>query len=574
MIPTESNDCMRQPLQVIEGIMAKAVPDTSQTQEQEIVTYFREVFKIRSEYHKIVSLNATDPFQVTPRTLVRFRCMVQDPGFGNEMYIKWLPVGNRTGQEHQFQFHKFTDHISPDTPTSEVDCHTPDNIYAEKQLCYCVTVPGENSWVGVHDTKDDPTTSVAAIPSTESRQAFLSKKHIHGLAPFRAAVVKFYDLESVPKVGQIIEVVGIFEWAYHSEENGADVQLPCVHTIFHDIQQAHSLVKNVLTPVNSVLDSIRETLMQHLSEALGGDTLAATYSFLTMLASVHHVQTLPVGKFSVNLCNFSTFNADSQAESAVSNTPSSLPRVLARLYSLVMNCQPFSVYLPLALSDLNTKPFYPQGEDHLYAGALQLADHTYLLVDETAMGDGQLQERGIRNIQCLAQVMTDQKLAYAFPYQSVEFTTNLKFLVVSEGKSFLPCDCVVPLSPEAVERLTQDWGDVPEEATTSSDDILVALSSLDLVQVRQYLSTCQATEYTIPPAVAEMVQTSYVEERRKNAGDGVNQAELSFRLTLAKLLTISQGKCELTQDVWELAGTLEKERRARLDTFEKSKRRQ
>ncbi|KAJ1966261.1 hypothetical protein IWQ62_002475 [Dispira parvispora] len=574
MIPTESNNCMRQPLQVIEDIMAKATPDTSQSQEQEIVTYFREVFKIRSEYHKILSLNATDPFQITPRTLVRFRCMVQDPGFGNEMYIKWLPVGNRTDQEHQFQFHKFTDHISPDTETSEVDCHTPHNVYAEKQLCYCIAVPGENSWVGAHDTKGNSMPSDAVIPSTESHQAFLSKKHIHGPTPFRAAVIKFYDLESVPKAGQIIEVVGIFEWAFHSEENGTDIQLPCIHAIFHDVQQSDALVKDVAPQAAPALDNLRETLMQHLSEALGGDTLAATYSFLTMLASVHHVQTLPVGKFSVNLCNAPTPDPDNQADSATPNAPPSPPRALARLYRLVMNCQPFTVYLPLALGDLNTKPFYPQGEEHLYTGALQLADHTYLLVDETAMGNGQLQERGIRNIQCLAQVMTDQKLAYAFPYQSVEFATNLKFLVVSEGKSFLPCDCVVPLSPEAVERLAQGGDALSGEITTSPDSVCVAQSSLDVAQIRQYLSTCQAIEYTIPPAVAEMVQTSYVEERRKNAGDGVNQAELSFRLTLAKLLTISQGKCELTQDTWELAGTLEKERRVRLDAFEKSKRRQ
>lgn len=45
---------------------------------------------------------------------------------------------------------------------------------------------------------------------------------------------------------------------------------------------------------------------------------------------------------------------------------------------------------------------------------------------------------GVRNLRHLATAITQQKLAYEFPYSSFELDTDLSFVLLSEGKAILP----------------------------------------------------------------------------------------------------------------------------------------
>ena len=45
---------------------------------------------------------------------------------------------------------------------------------------------------------------------------------------------------------------------------------------------------------------------------------------------------------------------------------------------------------------------------------------------------------GVRNLRHLATAITQQKLAYEFPYSSFELDTDLNFVLLSEGKAILP----------------------------------------------------------------------------------------------------------------------------------------
>lgn len=44
----------------------------------------------------------------------------------------------------------------------------------------------------------------------------------------------------------------------------------------------------------------------------------------------------------------------------------------------------------------------------------------------------------MRNLRHLATAITQQKLAYEFPYSSFELDTDLNFVLLSEGKAILP----------------------------------------------------------------------------------------------------------------------------------------
>ena len=95
--------------------------------------------------------------------------------------------------------------------------------------------------------------------------------------------------------------------------------------------------------------------------------------------------------------------------------------------------------LNFTIPSLNAQVYSPFSEsENLNSGRLQLAPGTVILVDETQLGEGQLKNRGVRNVQSLARVIKDQILGYRFPYHEFEFHTDLKVLIVSKGKSLLP----------------------------------------------------------------------------------------------------------------------------------------
>ena len=91
-----------------------------------------------------------------------------------------------------------------------------------------------------------------------------------------------------------------------------------------------------------------------------------------------------LGKFSLNLHNMTGHD--------------NLPRRLATILSLITSA---SHFLPLSREHLDTTSFLPKKDfeaNRLVSGMLQLAKGTHLIVDETAMTDGQL----------TAQVKVDQ----------------------------------------------------------------------------------------------------------------------------------------------------------------------
>jgi hypothetical protein len=81
---------------------------------------------------------------------------------------------------------------------------------------------------------------------------------------------------------------------------------------------------------------------------------------------------------------------------------------------------------------------------------LQLSAGTHLLVDETAMEPGQLQERGIKNIQALQQLIEEQTIPIDFEYSgSLKFPTDVAVVILSEGKTIFSVDAHVPFCPTA-----------------------------------------------------------------------------------------------------------------------------
>ncbi|KAE8226256.1 hypothetical protein CF326_g7729, partial [Tilletia indica] len=133
------------------------------------------------------------------------------------------------------------------------------------------------------------------------------------------------------------------------------------------------------------------------------------------------------------------------------------PTPLPKLSQAFRTLLPAVVDQSLALHHLNSREvkFAPRAGngssssdtgETLKAGRLQLPKGTLLLVDEVGMGDGgQLNEGGVRNLQTLSGVLRTHRLEYEYPYNRFAFETDLRVVVLSAGKSFLPVDVFLPL---------------------------------------------------------------------------------------------------------------------------------
>ncbi|GAC93586.1 hypothetical protein PHSY_001151 [Pseudozyma hubeiensis SY62] len=413
----------------------------------------------------------------------------------------------------------------------------------------------------------------SALKTSSVPQAYLAKSplpesaHVGGL-------IKLYDLDAAEKfkTTELIEVVGIFdtaglpqaEWQDTGSAAGTSsepAQVPCVHAICAAPAELDSTAPEASSSTrtdSSVLSQSAErtALIEYLAGALSGDKVAAELVLLATIARIHvRRASLCLGALTLNVSNFAAPSTSS------STSQTQLSRRLEQLLPAVVD-----VSMDLASLNDDKKPLYPKsggGGTGLEAGRLQLVNGTTIVVNEGAMGEGQLKDTGIRNIKALSSVLESHKLPYAFPYSEFEFDTDLNSIILSQGKSFLPFDIQCPLEP--VDHST----DAYSESLPQVDESQVRGWRRALSHARS-LATAKAFE--IPESVSEHIQQEFVAERKReqeeakdsHGGAGgkaegvLGQEDLLRRMALVRLLALSYGEKALSIDMWKKAVELDK----------------
>lgn len=221
---------------------------------------------------------------------------------------------------------------------------------------------------------------------------------------------------------------------------------------------------------------------------------------LCICSHTHHTTGLALGSLSLNLALPREFST-------------SLSPILSSLVPLLST---LDLSIPI-LNSPSTRLAPRNRDENLESGRLQLAPGTVVLVDMRAIGEGKLEDAGVRNLRSLATTVAQQKLEYLFPFSSFELETDLPFVLLSEGKAIIPADCVVYVRPVANFEPAQ----APDE------------DKLD--RFRDFLATFKHAEFNIPPEMSEVIQADFVERRQKSVGgEGMTQEDLLFRMTAAR----------------------------------------
>ncbi|KAJ2229037.1 hypothetical protein IWW45_006363 [Coemansia sp. RSA 485] len=537
--------------------------------------HFKQVFGEANALERI-PVYGTNNVQPKPKlgTLMRFRCMVQDPSYGEELHLSVAQLVNTATGEVRQKFSQYTDNGPILDENWEVDYVSAGNKFIEKEVAYCVSVPGQTKWAEMNTAGnlEEAMEALDICPATDEEELLTGSAEKYPLRGQKhaAALVKFYAPGNAPKVSEIVDVVGIFELGYNPREEPQqseeqDARWPCLHSIFHNTVSVESLVSGL--PMISAADEYmdrRNMCLSHLTSVLGDDSLAAHYLLLHLLSSTVVVQGTKVGKFSLNLIGYPAA-ASAKSENDVAECSGQKEPLVnggfvldnlatKRVGDALAQLVPWCVEVPFELKLLNNTSFAPNAEGgDLRAGVLQLAPSTQMVCDETCLHEGTLNERGVRNLHALQTTILDQTVTYMYPFQPIEMACNLRILVLSTGKSILHNDCDLYLAESAVQLMQKiNNGEKANEPKL--------LDPMHSEQLRQYLEMARNLEFSVPKEVSDRISEEYAQMRRRAHESNermVSQAELALAVTVARLISVSKGEAELSWDSWTEACALE-----------------
>ncbi|KAM2281270.1 hypothetical protein ACFX1S_041893 [Malus domestica] len=580
-------DCLANPLGAVRSTFEKAIasgsdPASFDGRDWGAVDLFRNFLYDDGGLSQVPILNSASIRWVQPNTLVRFRGMIQDM-LGNEFYVGAYKDGS------VWRTNKFTD-----VPQFPVDSK-PDMRLWERRMLYCTPVPGQNSWAesfnavmytsmesGTQQKEKRPRVDAEATdnmdydvsdngiegsPSTKklkenghstqqsitegtSSSMIMAPDVNSGSLP---CLIKIYDcLESDLKLNEVFEFVGVFTFDSEFKEdkdesddftNGfsEDVlvhlppnKVPRLHCFIHRKLAVHDFLPCSPTnePKPNLVKEIREALLRHLTAVLGNDGIAANFMLLHLLSMVYsRVGTVAVGKLSLNLTCLSRESA---------------PVFGTQLGLALKNLLPFTQCICLTVDYLNTASLAPRKDyetSRLITGALQLAEGSHVIFDETRLEAGILNSVGVENARLLKTLIELQKVEYDFKFYKLDMPADIQMLVLSEGKSnILPADVLLPFHPSSVAS-----AEVTAEA---------------LEAWRWYLATLRSLPHSIDSELQKVIENDLVAARQEDRTLGTQ--DFSRLLTMGRLMSMSFGETSLSLEHWQMVKELERLRRERL----------
>ncbi|CAH1758757.1 4391_t:CDS:10 [Entrophospora sp. SA101] len=526
-----TKECISKPLNVIQHFLVE-------NNNQELQKYFENKFTSKEDFKQVN--------KIPECSLVRFRAMVQNNNFDYEIYMSKFEIIDQNGNK-KTKFCKYSDEFEQDIggefhnpDTIDTSSSSSSNSFDERQLYYCVSVPGESSW-NLHEEHID--TSLEANlnlnnsddqkTSRDNRMSDDEMKKVSAKFPFPnenhvGAIVKIYESENMLKVTDVVEFIGVFNHPRNIPEDnslGVDVddptkliRVPSIHAIFY--RNLHpsgnpNLSSNIITHLTPELKvnilSIRKFLIQYISSVFNGDALVAEFVLLQLLSrtfSRHNGISL-VGKLVLNISNLPKCKVTSTEQQQHPNIKLKHDNDFAKnIATMLSSLLPKYHDLPLTLSSLNTNYYYPRSDHVLDSGVFQVSNGTWFLIDETVLDEGKLNTND-------------------------DDTANLNLF----------------------------------EGEEKDEEVLL--------KFRNFISIQRYSDYTIPENVSEYIQKDFLSQRQRQSQRSSNNDNKLFlssedfmlRMTLARLIALSFGAEELTIDLWNYTQKLDDERKLRIEQF-------
>ncbi|KAJ4493768.1 mini-chromosome maintenance replisome factor-domain-containing protein [Lentinula edodes] len=552
MVSSVPFDVLNDPQAAIQELFDQHLQSQSSIEFHSVLSnHFREIFDQEQRLELIPHLHSTyfardssDSSSTSPR-LVQFRGMVQDTSASPELYLSQLREGKYGG---------WGAHES-------MDEHIDYSNLRECTRYWVVSVPGETEWAG--QTRTDTvlaSTSKNSNRSAEHKFPLPSTVHI-------GVHTNIYSVQSDPdlKSTDIATFVGLFEAErdtlhvlFHLHENTAHKSYRVYPLTMTDTHESTSLEKG-----HRALQ--RELVKWIADESLAGDMDAAEWVLLSIISRVQsrHPPIIPA---SLTLARFPPPPAKVVPTASTSDTPDvhrlETSTGTPALYHVLSLLLPIITHVPLSLPLLNDGVFFPESkprprsgadeepEDELYSGLLQLAPSTVCLITDSSVTEGQINDRGVRNLRALQEVIRNQTLEYVFPYSVYRFETDIGCIVCTEGKksALVETHTTIPLRPAdslSTSELQKRLYKLPDELNLPPIEKLEAWRKLIGGAIaKQTIHIVNQSPSSSPPppvpvggigvsdAAAELIQEEFVQERQTEAQRSKSSVERKAQTTI------------------------------------------
>ncbi|KAK5882086.1 hypothetical protein CesoFtcFv8_020709 [Champsocephalus esox] len=541
--------------------------------EAKAVEFFKDHLKEKDAQTWVPSLNDVPLHYMKPNSLVKFRCLIQDM-FDPEFYMGAYEAVDPSTKAKVLKCGKYKDVME-----CGVDLNSKNTVTAERQTFYCVPIPGESPWVKesyASSSQARVVPSTSYVPTRQKRSyeeddddmdtqpqkqreqhtGLQSPTEHHGngeKAP--PCLVKVYAEWDGFKLNDTLEVYGILSVspalsALADEKDAASSSfldpadsmetaeeqrvhcppaslVPRIHMLYaKPLPHNNPLLPPTLEDNTAFLSStlsemaaVRAELLTYFTHILLGDALAAEYLILHLISNVYSRRDiLPLGKFSLNLSGCPTVSSYTE-----------------RLYQVIQQLVPSSFYLAMSLQNMNQMKFVPKKDyvaNRLVSGALQLAKHTSLFLDEIQLEQGQLDTTGVHNITALGNLISWQKRAARCCRRTARYTYSLRS------------------PPPSMEEYLSSLHMHPQAS--------------QLNKFRMYLSVARLLDYSISDEMTKSVEDDFV-DMRKDDPQSVSAEDLHSMLVVSRLLSLSLGLTSLCTDSWLRAKHMEVLRRSRVE---------
>ena len=296
---------------------------------------------------------------------------------------------------------------------------------SERNICIVMKPSSTNSWVNEELEVGEKTSNKRKLED--------EAENVQKSSP--SFVVKIYENFDMP-LNTVVEVVGFLLPSLKTSADEFGVQaeaLPdfTIHAVtIRELPHNNPLLTDLMVKDESYsFKDIQQDLLKLLTDFMFGDKVAAQYLLCHLISNVYaRVSGEVLGKFSLNL----TFGA----------VPKELHSDhIKKIYNLLEILLPDSSYFPLTIENFNETSFVPKKDytkNHLQTGVLQLPKHAHLVLDETKLENGKLEQSGCLAVGDLSELIRSQQISYDFGFYKLPFQTNIPVLIFSEGKSLLP----------------------------------------------------------------------------------------------------------------------------------------
>ncbi|OAD57260.1 Mini-chromosome maintenance complex-binding protein, partial [Eufriesea mexicana] len=525
------------------------------------------------------------------RQLVRFKGMIQDM-HDPEYYLQLYEVKNTETEICELKCGMYTDSAEC-LPNEMVLLESENNQSSERQTCIVISIPGLNDWAKetygqshlgmkvINNLKrnlDESNSKIInnlesdrkkgkifsidddkKIDTMTSQQCLFSKEYILNfpipMDDGRACIVKIYEDISL-KLNQVIEIIGFISLnpflnaLHYSDETMTQPEIivhhpptslvPRLHAI-KIIQSTKQDIK-INSQIMSKAELIRSDLHLILNQLLFGDHLAADYLICHLLSSIYvRRDYFCLGTYPLNITHFPVIKYKE------------FPKDLYKFLTLLTEK---SHFLEITLENLNNLTLLPKKDyecNRLTSGVLQLSNNTHLVIDETGLTTGKMTQIGRENYNAICDLVNFQKVTYDFTFYKMEYETDIPVLILSEAKSFIPCQTQVVLKVDSESKNV--YPQIMEIAEQYLKD------ENRLINIRQYLETIRDTEFEFnDEEIIKEIQDDFIRWRQLNK----NVDHLHSLMVLARLLSLSYGSNVLTVEHWKRAVQMETERLNRL----------